>query len=306
MQRNLVISFYKFTKIINLTLTRNVLTDLCKNLDLLGSILLAHEGINGSISGCRNSIRNFMGELKKFENFSDIQFFESEISLHATPFHRMRIKLKKEIVTLGIPGIDPTYSVGKYIEPSEWNGILSDSETLVIDTRNSYEIEVGSFRGAQDPNCNSFREFPRWVKKNIDPTRTPNIAIFCTGGIRCEKASSFLLDSGFQNVSHLRGGILNYLSQTPTEKSFWFGECFVFDNRVTVDHTLREGTYDQCHACRRPINSDSKKHKEYIEGIQCPKCMGKHSNKSKERFIMRQKQSQIARTGGEKFFGVKK
>jgi UPF0176 protein len=220
------------------------------------------------------------------------------------PFYRMKVKLKKEIVTLGVPGISPKMKVGRYVEPEDWNDLILDPETVTIDTRNDYEYEVGTFKGAINPETKTFREFPEWVAQNLDPKKHKKVAMFCTGGIRCEKSTSYLLDQGFEEVYHLKGGVLNYFEEVPHTESTWEGECFVFDNRVTVNHKLEPGEFDQCHACRRPITEEDKQRPEFVMGVQCHHCMNEHSEAQKERYRMRQHQIELAESRGERHVGM--
>jgi UPF0176 protein len=220
------------------------------------------------------------------------------------PFYRMKVKLKKEIVTLGLPGISPKMTVGRYVQPEDWNALILDPETITIDTRNDYEYEVGSFQGAINPETKTFREFPEWVAQHLDPKKHKKVAMFCTGGIRCEKSTSYLLDQGFEEVYHLKGGVLNYFEQVPHTDSTWEGECFVFDNRVTVNHKLEPGDFDQCHACRRPITEEDQLRPEFVMGVQCHYCMDEHSDQQKERFRMRQRQIELAESRGERHVGM--
>ena len=215
----------------------------------------------------------------------------------------MKVKLKKEIVTLGVEGISPTKKVGKYVKPDEWNELISDPDTIIIDTRNTYEVDIGSFKGAVNPKTKSFRELPQFLEKNIKKYKGKKIAMFCTGGIRCEKATSFLVEKGIENVFHLQGGILKYLEKISKEKSLWEGECFVFDQRVAVTHKLKEGKYNQCFACRHPLSPDEMLSEQYKKGTSCPYCYNKLSNKKKSSLLERQKQIDLARKKGEEHIG---
>ena len=220
------------------------------------------------------------------------------------PFHRMKVKLKKEIVTMGVAGVDPNARVGTYVRPQDWNALLSDPEALLIDTRNDYECDIGSFKGAVDPRTVNFREFPDYVRANLDPAVHKKVAMFCTGGIRCEKASAFMLGEGFEEVYHLQGGILKYLEEVPPEDSIWEGECFVFDNRVAVNHRLEKGRYDQCHGCRHPITDEDKHSGKYEVGVCCPHCFDTLTDDQKLRFRERQKQVELAAQRGEPHVGA--
>jgi UPF0176 protein len=220
------------------------------------------------------------------------------------PFYRMKVKLKREIVTMGVEGVDPNLRVGTYVKPQDWNALLNDPDVLLIDTRNDYEYGIGSFRGAVDPHTQSFREFPEYVRSHLDPTRQKKVAMFCTGGIRCEKASAFMLSEGFEEVYHLHGGILKYLEEVPPEESVWEGECFVFDNRVAVDHKLEKGRYDQCYGCRHPITEEDKVSDKYEKGVCCPLCYDRLTPDQKARFSERQKQIELAAQRGEVHVGA--
>ena len=220
------------------------------------------------------------------------------------PFYRMKVKLKREIVTMGVDDIDPNQRVGTYVEPRDWNALVEDPEVLLIDTRNDYECDIGTFRGALDPHTTNFREFPAYVRENLDPGRHKKVAMFCTGGIRCEKASAFMLKEGFEEVYHLQGGILKYLEEVPKEQSTWEGECFVFDNRVAVDHDLNKGQYDQCHGCRHPITESDKLSDKYQKGVCCPHCYDDLTEEQKARFSERQKQVELAKARGEQHIGA--
>src|SRR5690606_15378493 len=219
------------------------------------------------------------------------------------PFYRSKVKLKKEIVTMGVEDIDPTHIVGTYVKPKDWNALISDPDVTLIDTRNHYEVQIGTFKGAIDPNTTSFREFPEYSKKHLDPAKNKKVAMFCTGGIRCEKSTAYLKQQGFEEVYHLEGGILKYLEEVPEDESLWQGECFVFDNRVTVNHQLQKGHYDQCHACRMPITEEDKQHSHYTPGVSCHHCYDKTNEEQRERFREREKQMRLAKERGESHIG---
>ncbi|TCO77674.1 UPF0176 protein [Chromatocurvus halotolerans] len=297
-----VAALYKFTRLADYRELREPLLDECLRLGVRGTLLLAEEGINGTIAGDRSAIDAVLAWLRRDPRLADIEHKESEDE--ALPFYRMKVKLKREIVTLGVPGVDPNARVGTYVAPTEWNRVVNDPDVVLVDTRNHYEYGIGSFRGALDPGTSSFREFPEWVKNNLDPTRNPRVAMFCTGGIRCEKASSYLLQQGFETVYHLRGGVLKYLEEVPEAESTWEGECFVFDNRVSVNHRLEKGEYDQCHGCRRPITQDDKLSERYQKGVCCPACFDELTTDQKTRFAERQKQVELARVRGEQHLGA--
>ena len=264
-------------------------------------MLLAAEGINGTISGTReniDSVLHWIGQQPGLENIDTKESFDDEI-----PFYRTKVKLKKEIVTMGVEGIDPRQVVGTYVKPEDWNDLISDPDVLVVDTRNDYEVQIGTFKNAIDPKTTSFREFPEWANNNIDRTSNKKIAMFCTGGIRCEKSTAYMKEQGFDQVYHLEGGILKYLEKVPKDQSLWQGECFVFDNRVAVDQDLKRGSYDQCHACRMPITEQEKNLDSYQEGLSCHHCYGILSEEQKQRFAQRQKQVQLAKARGEEHIG---
>lgn len=297
-----VAALYKFATLENFRELREPLLQVCLDADIKGSLLLAHEGINGTIAGSREGIDRVLDHLRADARLSDLEHKESLDD--AQPFLRMKVKLKKEIVTLGVDGIDPNVEVGRYVEPRDWNALISDPEVLVIDTRNDYEVQIGTFEGAVDPQLRTFREFPEYVQR-FDPARHKKVAMFCTGGIRCEKASAFMLQQGFDEVYHLKGGILKYLEEVPAEQSLWRGECFVFDNRVAVDHDLQKGSYELCHACGWGVNDDDKRSPLYEEGVSCARCCDSLSDDQKVRFRQRMKQIELAKARGERHMGIK-
>ena len=291
-----VAALYKFVRLGDFEQLREPLLALMLAQDVRGTLLLANEGINGTIAGPRAGIDTVLGWLREDPRLADLEHKESFHDAH--PFLRTKVKLKKEIVTMGVEGIDPNRTVGTYLSPQEWNAVISDPETLLIDTRNDYEVEVGTFKGAINPETRTFREFPEYVKETLDPARHKKVAMFCTGGIRCEKSTAYLKEQGFEEVYHLKGGILKYLEEMPKEESLWEGECFVFDERVTVDHDLNPGEFDQCHACRRPISEEEKASEKFQLGVSCPKCFDESSPEQKARFAERQKQIELARARG--------
>ncbi len=298
-----IAALYKFVSLPDYEKIRDPLLGFCEKNDIKGTLLLALEGINGTVSGTRESIDALLAFLKqdpRFEHIEHKESFEQE-----QPFYRMKVKLKKEIVTMGVEGIDPNDIVGTYVEPSDWNALISDPDVTVVDTRNNYEYEIGSFKHAQNPNTETFREFPAYTKENLDPQKNKKVAMFCTGGIRCEKSTAYLKQQGFDEVYHLKGGILKYLEDVPQEESLWEGECFVFDNRVAVDHDLNKGQYDQCHGCRYPITEEDKTSEKYLEGVACPRCFDKQTPDQRARFAERQKQIQLAKQRNEPHIGAK-
>ncbi len=297
-----VAALYRFVRLDDFENLRNPLLEFCEARGIRGTLLLANEGINGTIAGTTQAISEVLAYLRRDDRLADL---ECKFSYNEDrPFLRMKVKLKKEIVTMGRPGIDPNQCVGRYASPEQWNTLVDDPECLVIDTRNDYEVEIGTFRGAINPNTSSFREFPEWVEKNLDPSKHRKVAMFCTGGIRCEKSTSLLVSMGFEDVWHLQGGILNYLEKTPVEQTRWDGECFVFDSRVSVDHQLEKGSYDQCYACRFPIDDAQKASDLYVPGVSCPRCHDAHTEDQKQRFTERQKQISLAKARGEAHIGA--
>ena len=287
-----VISFYKFVKINNPKKLRKSLLDLLLNEDVVGTFLIAKEGINATVSGSDISLKKIMKFLDKQKGFNDIEYKHS-CSIKRV-FKRLKIKVKDEIVALGKKEIDPSKTTRNYIEPRNWNKLIADPDVLLIDTRNTYEIKIGTFLGAENPNIKNFRDFPDFVKKKLNSKKNQKIAMFCTGGIRCEKASSYLLEKGFKNVYQLKGGILKYLEQNTKKNSRFKGECFVFDERVSVNKKLKNGKYQQCYACRMPISKDDISSIHYKKGISCPHCFSKTSKRQKNRFAERQNQINLS------------
>ena len=296
-----VTALYKFVSLPDYKDIQPRLKSFCDTHGIKGTLLLALEGINGTICGEDHAITAFLNYLKSDPRFADIDHKES-YSEHQ-PFLRMKVRLKKEIVTLGVPGVDPHIAVGTYVDPKEWNDLISDPDVILIDTRNDYEVEIGTFKNALDPHTTTFRQFPEYVAQNCDPRKHKRVAMFCTGGIRCEKASSYMLTQGFENVYHLKGGILKYLEEVPQEESLWEGECFVFDARVAVSHGLDAGHYDQCHGCRRPLSDEAKASPLYEEGVSCPSCYATADERKKQRARARHRQVQLAEARGVKHIG---
>jgi len=296
-----VAALYRFAEFPDFATMREPLHDVMLANEVRGTILLAAEGINGTIAGPRLGIDNVLDWLRKDERFHAIQAKQS--TAVENPFYRTKVKLKKEIVTMGVEGIDPKHIVGTYVEAKDWNALLDDPELVLIDTRNQYEVEIGTFEKAVNPSTTSFREFPQFVKENLDVKKTTKVAMFCTGGIRCEKSTAYLKQQGFEEVYHLKGGILKYLEEVPKEETKWQGECFVFDNRVTVDHDLEQGNYDQCHGCRMPITEQDKDKAEYLKGVSCHYCYDKHSAEQRTRYTEREKQVKLAKLRGESHIG---
>lgn len=299
----IVAALYKFVQLPDFRELQPKILKVCVDNNVQGTLLLAHEGINGTVSGTRDAIDTLLAYLKSDDRFSDINPKEAINS--EQPFYRMKVRLKNEIVTLGAPGTDPKKMVGAYVKPKDWNTLISDPDVLLVDTRNDYEVEVGTFKGALNPKTTTFREFKDYVEKNLDPEKHKKVAMFCTGGIRCEKSTSYLLREGFEEVYHLEGGILQYFEDVPEQESTWEGECFVFDQRVTVNHSLEKGSYDQCYACRFPITEEEKQSEKYLKGISCPHCFDDLTTEKKQRFAERQKQIELAKLRGVIHIGSK-
>jgi len=296
-----ICALYKFSRLDDFEKIQQPLRDFMDSLHVRGTLLLASEGINGTISGCDSAINKILDYLNADKRLSDLEY---KFSYSETvPFKRLKVKLKKEIVTLGVADVDPTYSVGTYVKARDWNELISDPEVVLIDTRNNYEFEIGSFKGAINPNTETFRQFPSYTKNNLEQYRNKKIAMFCTGGIRCEKSTAYLKAEGFENVYHLQGGILKYLEEVEEEESLWEGECFVFDDRVAVIHNLELGQYDQCHACRYPITEGDKIHPHFEKGTSCPRCYGTKDVTQINRYREREKQIQLAKARGEAHLG---
>ncbi|ESS72548.1 hypothetical protein UPF0176 [Methyloglobulus morosus KoM1] len=301
MSQIVVCALYKFVNLPDYQQLRQPLFDVMDNNQIRGTLLLAREGINGTVAGTRAGIDTLLNWLRQKPSLAEIDWKESYTD--KPPFNRAKVKLKNEIVTMGVEGIDPKRVVGTYVAPKDWNHVISDPEVLLIDTRNDYEYQVGTFKNAINPNTESFREFPQYVKEHLDPEKHKKVAMFCTGGIRCEKSTAFLKEQGFEEVYHLKGGILKYLEEVPVQETLWQGECFVFDERVTVNHHLEKGQYDQCHACRMPITEVDKASAMYEIGVSCPHCHGLKSPEQKSRFAEREKQIELAKSRGESHIG---
>lgn len=297
-----VCALYKFVSLDNYQDLKQPLLNFMLNRDIRGTLLLAKEGINGTVAGSRAGIDALLDYLRQDPRLAKLSFKESYTD--TPPFMRSRVKLKREIVTMGVEGIDPKRVVGTYVKPTDWNKLISEPDVVLVDTRNDYEVQVGTFKNAVNPKTDSFREFPDYVKSHLDPSKHKKVAMFCTGGIRCEKSTAYLKEQGFEEVYHLEGGILKYLEEVPQDESLWEGECFVFDDRVTVNHKLEKGDYDQCHACRLPITEEDKQSPLYQKGVSCPHCFDQTSDEQKKRFAEREKQMQLARLRGEAHIGL--
>ena len=302
-----VAALYKFSKIDNPLEVQISLKKILKKLSIYGTILVGNEGINGTIAAKDEKNLNkaliYLKNLKGFKDL-DIKFSDSK----KNPFIRLKIKLKQEIVTIGDKSIDPTKSVGEYVNPEDWNSLLEEENILLIDTRNDYEYSIGSFKDSINPKTQKFRDFPKWLKDQDfthEDKNNKKVAMFCTGGIRCEKASSLMKNEGFKKVYHLKGGILKYFESVSKEKSLWNGECFVFDDRVSVKHDLSVGDYDMCHGCRMPITETDKTSQKYIRGVSCPNCYDQTTEEQKSRYMSRQKQVDLAKQRNQKHIGPK-
>jgi len=296
-----VAAFYKFVPLENIESLQRAIRETCVDAGLLGTILLAHEGINGTIAGPVDGVAGLFRHLRAFPGLEDLDNKVSYCSRN--PFYRMKVRLKKEIVTLGVEGVNPRQDAGEYIAPELWNELIRQPDVRLVDTRNDYEVGLGTFDGAENPNTQSFRDFPAWVEENLDPDKDQQVAMFCTGGIRCEKSTAFLKELGYKNVYHLEGGILNYLEKIPPEKSMWQGDCFVFDNRVTVDHDLAEGRFELCPACRMPLSEDDRQSPRFKKNISCPKCFDRLTPERRASLEERGRQIELAAARGEKHIG---
>ncbi|MGP9800975.1 oxygen-dependent tRNA uridine(34) hydroxylase TrhO [Rheinheimera sp. NSM] len=293
-----VAALYKFVRLPDYVTLRDTLYDYMVANKVKGTLLLAEEGINGTICGEREGVDAVKAWLDADGRFDGMSYKESLSDELA--FYRTKVKLKKEIVTMGVEGINPAHIVGTYVKGDDWNQLISDPDTILIDTRNDYEVAIGTFKHAVNPNTTTFREFPQWAAENLDKTKHKKVAMFCTGGIRCEKSTAFLKEQGFDEVYHLDGGILKYLEEMPQENSLWQGECFVFDQRVAVKHGLEQGSYDQCYACRMPLSTAEMASEHYVKGLSCPHCHDKTTDEQKAAFAERQRQVELAKQRGDK------
>ncbi|GAB59215.1 oxygen-dependent tRNA uridine(34) hydroxylase TrhO [Rheinheimera nanhaiensis] len=293
-----VAALYKFVHLPDYVSLRDTLYNTMVAHQVKGTLLLAEEGINGTICGPRQGVDAVKAWLDADGRFAGLSYKESLSDELA--FYRTKVKLKKEIVTMGVEGINPAHIVGTYVKGNDWNQLISDPDTIVIDTRNDYEVAIGTFKNAVNPNTTTFREFPQWAAENLDKTKHKKVAMFCTGGIRCEKSTAYLKEQGFDEVYHLDGGILKYLEEMPAENSLWQGECFVFDQRVAVKHGLAQGSYDQCYACRMPLSAEEMSSAHYVKGLSCPHCFDKTTEEQKAAFAERQRQVELAKQRGEK------
>ncbi len=286
-----VATFYKFVALPDYAALQQPFKNICQAQNIRGTILLAAEGINGTIAGTQSSVNTVLNHIKTDQRLSDIDIKMSSAS--EIPFEKLKVRLKQEIVTIGLPEVSPTQQVGTYVSAGQWNQIIADPEVTVIDTRNDYEVGMGTFERAQNPKTTTFNEFPDYAKNNLDPAKNKKVAMFCTGGIRCEKASSYLLSQGFEAVYHLQGGILKYLEEVPKEESLWQGECFVFDERVAITHGLKAGSYDMCYACGHPVSAADQQSDSYEGEVSCPHCVGKLTEERQGKLRERKRQRHL-------------
>lgn len=301
MTKVVVCALYKFVSLPHFESIRAPLLAMMEQAEIKGTLLLASEGINGTVAGNQEAIEALLAWLNNQNGLDNIVYklsFDDEM-----PFYRTKVKLKNEIVTMGVEGIDPLKVVGTYVKPKDWNALISDPDVILVDTRNDYEVQIGTFKNAINPVTETFREFPEYVKQNLDPVKHKKVAMFCTGGIRCEKSTAYLKEQGFEEVYHLEGGILKYLEEVKQEESLWEGECFVFDNRVAVNHELKKGQYDQCNACRMPITEAEKRSPAYVQGVSCSHCVDKISDEQRKRFVERERQVNLAKARNEAHIG---
>jgi len=296
-----VAALYRFARIGDREAVRTRLEQLCAP-DVRGILLVAHEGLNGTIAGPPEAVDRVLDGIRALPGFADLDV-KFAVAAEA-PFRRMKVRIKAEIVTMGEPDLDPATGAGTYVSAADWNALIADPDTIVIDTRNDYETAIGVFRGAVDPKTKTFREFPDWVRNNPGLHNKPKVAMYCTGGIRCEKATAFMKEQGFEEVYHLKGGILKYLEEVPQEESLWDGACFVFDERVSVEHGLKQGEHKLCHACRNPITAEEVTSPYYEEGVSCSNCYHSRSEEDRLRYRQRQHQIALAKKRGQKHIGT--
>ena len=300
-----IAALYKFVTVTDKEGLQAQLRALTSDLDMAGTLLIAEEGLNGTVAGRFDNIGSFVNWLRETEEFHDIEV-KYAVDDHC-PFHRMKVRLKQEIVSMGRAEVQPDKMTGTYVAPEDWNALISDPDVMVVDTRNEYEVAIGQFKGAVNPHTDSFRQFPDWAQKLADlpeETRPKKLAMYCTGGIRCEKSTALMKQIGFDEVYHLKGGILKYFEDVAEDESLWQGECFVFDNRVAVDHGLNKGQYDMCHACRMPLSDEDMQSNAYQAGVSCPHCITNTSLEQRQRFAERQKQIQLAKKRGDAHIGA--
>jgi UPF0176 protein len=297
-----VAALYKFTPLLDLPSLKASLEVVCAEAGVKGTLIIAHEGINGTIAASRPGMDRVLTYIRSMPGCADLEHKDSTAS--EMPFFRMKVRIKKEIVTMGVEGVDPACAVGAYVEPEDWNALIADPDVVLIDTRNDYEAGIGTFHGAINPRTATFRDFPAWFEAQPGFDQSRKFAMFCTGGIRCEKATAYLKMRGFDQVYHLKGGILKYLEQVPATESRWEGECFVFDQRTTLVHGVAEGSYDLCHACRMPISEADRASPDYVPGVGCPHCKDRLTEEQRARFAERQKQIELAKRRGEAHMGA--
>ncbi|MGY0399282.1 MAG: oxygen-dependent tRNA uridine(34) hydroxylase TrhO [Ostreibacterium sp.] len=300
-EKIVVAALYKFTAFADFESYHDSIRQKMLDNTVKGTLLIAHEGINGTIAGSHQGINNVLSFLRDIPAIGELIFKVSYSD--KMPFYRTRVKLKKEIVTMGVTDINPLKEAGQYVKPVDWNALINDPEVLLVDTRNDYEVQIGTFKHAVNPHTETFRELPDYIAKNLDTQKHRKVAMFCTGGIRCEKSTAYMKKQGFDEVYHLEGGILQYLENVPKEESLWQGECFVFDNRVAVNHDLEPGQYDQCYACRMPISEIAKQSQQYIKGESCPHCYDKTTQEQRQRFHERERQTTLAKAHGKHHIG---
>jgi UPF0176 protein len=297
-----VAALYKFARLDAYEALRAPLAAFCCGRGIKGTLLLAHEGVNGTVAGSDEAIVALIDHLQAIEGLAGLEVKYS-VAVEM-PFHRMKVRLKREIVTMGVEDIDPANSAGTYVAPADWNALISDADTIVVDTRNAYEVSIGTFQGAVDPQTASFREFPVWVEQHRNKLEGRKVAMFCTGGIRCEKATAYVKSLGLKDVFHLKGGILKYLEEVPAEQSLWQGECFVFDERVSVSHGLAEGEAELCRACRHPLTAEDRLSPQFAAGVSCPHCFEVRSEEDRARYAERHRQVELAQVrGGRRHIG---
>ena len=296
-----VAALYRFCRFEAFETFRTPLADFCCARGIKGTLLLAREGINGTVAGTDEAILELVAWLEAIPELAGLELKYSRAA--EMPFHRMKVRLKREIVTMGVEGIDPLEGTGAYVAPQDWNALIADPDTIVVDTRNDYEVSIGTFRGAVDPKTSSFREFPAWVEQHRDELEGRKVAMFCTGGIRCEKATAYVKSLGIDEVFHLKGGILKYLEEEPAEQSLWEGECFVFDERVAVSHGLEQGNAVLCRACRHPLTPEEQASPYFQEGVSCPHCVEARSEEDRARYAERHRQVELAARRGNRHIG---
>jgi len=303
MSEFLTAALYKFVDLPDFAALQAPLRTVCEQHQVKGTLLLAAEGINGTIAGPAEGVHAVLGYLRSDPRFADLA--HKEAYSPKMPFYRLKVRLKREIVTMGVPGVNPAKMAGQYVKPEDWNRLLDDPDVVVVDVRNEYEVAAGTFKGALNPHTNSFGELPAWVRKETALRAKPKVAMFCTGGIRCEKSTAFLRAEGFEEVYHLEGGILKYLETVPEAQSRWEGECFVFDERVAVVHGLKPGTLELCRSCRQPVSAQDKTSPHYVVGVSCHRCHDSKTEEQKRSRLERQKQMELAQQRNQPHIGVR-